>query len=410
MPAPSAPSPEPKRAVRIPLATGATAKTLLLFGLLSLVGSLFSLALLIPLSRVERSADPGQKLIWLVPIMFFLASLYFHFQALRSRASDAILGPAGLRIEGGPHDGLQLAWPDLRSDGCRLETNHNAYVQSGNQRTYQQQLILRLSSGQDVAVASSFDATEQDSFSAFLTTLQALAPAEAPPPPHPPTPASAQSLVCQGCGAAAVPVEAPTSLCSFCGHSTPMPDDVRERVQRARQASRARLRGTARLKWLLSRPQAQSTNRWLLAVLLAKYLMPVVLLLQARLWLTAIALVWVLGRVLQLKLAARQVLQALILDYAAVPATAGQPLRCRRCDGALPAAEATHLVQSCAFCQAENLTGIDVHQQARAAERRAAELAAALQQERLEHLRGLALICAGLLLAIYGLYYGYAAH
>ncbi len=409
MSSPLAPGPAPKRAVRIPLSTGATAKTMLLFGLFSLLGTLFSLALLIPLSRIERSQELGQKIIWLVPIMFFLASIYFHWLALRSRASDAILDSVGLRIEGGPHSGRRLAWSDLRLDGCRIETDYNAVVQSGNQRTYQQRLFLRLTSGQDLAVASSFDATEQDSFAALLTTLQALSQAPATPVKDPSEPTTAQSLVCSGCGAAAVPVDAPASTCSFCGQHTPMPDDVRERVQRAHQSTRARVRGTARLKWLLSRPQAATTNRWLLGVLVAKYLMPFFLLARPRLWLTAIAVVWMLGRVLQMKLAARQVFQALILDYAAVPAMSGQPLRCRRCAGALPPTEATDLIVCCAFCQAENLTGIDVQKHARAAERRDAELAATLLHERLDRLRHLGLIFAGLLLALYGVYFAYAS-
>ena len=132
----SQPTAQPlQRGVRVPLSTGATAASMLLFGTLTLLGALLALAILLPMLRYGGLGPGRERLILLVSLMFLLGSLLFHMLALRARASDVVLDGDGLRVEGGPSDGASFRWGELDLAGCRIETSHNASVGSGSECT-----------------------------------------------------------------------------------------------------------------------------------------------------------------------------------------------------------------------------------------------------------------------------------
>lgn len=398
----------PIQGIRIPLATGATAVGNLWWATLLLLTALLSTGLLAALLYGGGGgATPHRALMPLVPVLFFLGSIVFHALALRARASDILLQDGSLRVEGGPHHGARFALADLDQDPCRVETNENAYVEAGSQRTYEQRLVLRLRGGRERVLATSMDWTEQLSFAALQETLKALVrPGPAPVSPvsaASPVSADARVIACPACQAPVAPADAAVVTCAFCGAAVPMRDEVRERLHLGDAERAAQQRVAERVQRLLSRPTAARTNRWLVAALVGKYLLPLALLLAVKLWVFSLAMVWVLGRVVRLGLAQRVVYQRLILDYAALPAAPGQPPLCRRCGGALPHSAAGAVLVRCAYCAAHNLLGVDIHQAARSAERRAAELAGLLLRDQTERARHLAWITLGLATALYGL-------
>lgn len=392
--------------IRIPLATGVTATVMLWWGMCTLIAAIFSAAMVIPLNRLSSNNDPNRHFLLLVPVFFFLGSIFFHFLAWRARASDVLLDlqAGGLRIEGGPHHGERFSFEDLDLAGCRIETNHNAHIQAGSHSTYEQRLILRRRTGREQVIATAMDDGEHASFEALLATLQALGGGDRRDPPGgaEALPDEARVILCPACSAPIVPVDAATARCRFCGADAEMTDEVRERLSRGRAATAAERRAEERLRWLLSRPMAGRTNRWLLGALAGKYLLPIFLILAVRFWVFLLAMVWVLSRMVKRQLAARQVYQSLILDYTATPAGPGAPLRCRRCGGALPDGEAGRVLCRCAYCGAHNLVGVNVHQRQGRAERRAAELLGLLLYEHRQRLGSLAWIGLGLLVAVYG--------
>src|SRR5262249_17950583 len=101
--------------LRLPLQTGATALTTVLF----------TFALI-----------PFYWGIWPILVIFLMGR-----DAARRRASDITLEPRGFRIQGGPHAGFFRPWKGLVLQGTYVQSTDETYYKSGDDPTvYIQQL------------------------------------------------------------------------------------------------------------------------------------------------------------------------------------------------------------------------------------------------------------------------------
>ena len=344
-------APDLPRPLRLPLASGATTLVMLFWGTSFLLGTLFALALVLPLWLSDAAPSEHRLLMPLVPILFFVASIFFHHRALRARASDLVLDGEGLVIDGGPGDGRRFAWAQLDLARSRIETDRGEMVQMGQGTVYRQRLHLALQDGRSTEIASSLDLIEQASFAACLGTLRALTAA---PAPSPPTPADARVLACPACAAPVQPADTEAVTCRHCAAAVAMPDEVRTRLREGLAALAQKGHLTVEVDRLLTQPSAGLLNRWIAASLAVKYSLPVTLVLLLRQWIFVLAVVWLVGQALRARLAARHVYQHLVVAFAARPRrTPGEPLTCRRCAGPLP--DSDGVLRRCAYCAAENL-------------------------------------------------------
>jgi hypothetical protein len=313
-----------------------------------------------------------------------------------TRASDCVFDPDELRIEGGKYDGFHIGWSAIEPATSRL-------AEDGT-------LVLDLGSGVRVNVAIAQDPEEKRSLGTLLEAIrERKKPATEPARPAGRT-HEAGVVVCAGCGAAAVVDDAEAVRCRFCGASVPVPADVRERVRAARALRRERASSDQLIERLLNQPSAGRVNR-VLAGVAALGLLWLPLPLMTRSFPTALVTA---GLVVLGSLAAhaiivdRRAVRHLTLDFGArAAARAGEAERCRRCDAPLPPAVDDAIVVACAYCQAENILGVDprgAEKYSRAAE---TDLAFALSQRRVAHVQARivaallgAAVCAGLVLVL----------
>ena len=184
----------------------------------------------------------------------------------------------------------------------------------------------------------------------------------------------ARMLMCNGCGAVAVPDDAHMVTCTYCGASVAVPDDIRAQAAASKVVSQGRSTTTEVIAKLRDQPRAAHTNTWLLAlaalmfgawplgwgliafrVLADGFQAPDLFCLL--LPFAAVVAGFFLARA---RLADRGALQLLTLGFGALsPARQGQPSRCRRCQGPLPDAGLGGVTQ-CRYCAAENIVGLDL--------------------------------------------------
>lgn len=324
--------------------------------------------------------------LWAVWFFVVIGSIV---EGWRRRASDVRLAPDGLRIIGGPAGGMFLGWEEVRD--CKIDEG------------------LWLNGR---VVARSNEPGELQSFAAIAQTVHALqkpATLNADTPPR--------VLHCPSCGAPAAPTPEPQSPCRFCGASVPMPSEVQSRFAAAGQLSRSREQTERLLRALLRQRGARFTNAVLaLAIppLLLGLPLTAMLFNELRvvrhvlnnahaLWLFPFAvcftyglLIWLHGHVV-----GRAAIRLVALRYRARPPRRDkEPWSCRRCAAPLPESSG-QLIVLCLYCEAENLTGIDLHEDSAQMEAQAGELAATLQSRLRQRRRWRLLsLCALLLLAL----------
>lgn len=305
------------------------------------------------------------------------------------RASDVRLGPDGLHIVAGPQNGLCLRWAEIR----------DCHVDGG------------LSIDGHV-VARSEEADELQSFAAIAQTVRAL---QAPVSPR--AEAAPRVLCCPHCGAAAVPAPQALSPCRFCAAAVPMPSDVQSRFAAANRLAGSRQQTERLLRSLLRQRGARFTNAVLalaipplllglpLTAMLFNELRVVrhVLTNAHALWLFPFALCFTYGLLIWLhgQVVGRAAIRLVALRYRArPPRQAMEPWSCRLCAAPLPES-ADRRVVVCLYCEAENLTGIELKEDAAQLEAQAGELAATLQARLRQRRRWRLLsLCALVLLAL----------
>lgn len=389
------------RPVRVPLQTGASSLTALLFSLLGATFVVFGLGSCEIANHANASGDAVGKGV----LLFFAVvgtavgaltmGLLAHY-ARKRRASDIVFDSDGVAIEGGAFHGRSWTWGVIDPSQSEITTDQSEYVEINGKRTYARKLAI---DGFVVAVSSSEE--EQRSFAAVLDAVRAGASKGAPVTP---APKAAQVLACGSCGAAVVPTDAPSVPCRYCAAPVAVSDELRERVRAARGLAVDRARSDAMVGRVLRQPGASRTNVFLSMTALALYVAsPVALGLVVSAHpnraLVAVAFVLLAITFVRADIASRKALRALVTGFAArAPAREGEPCSCRRCAAPLPDATDAAVVVRCVYCQAANVLGLELRAEAASAKSDESELESALAARRKESVVrvGLVLVCVAL--------------
>lgn len=358
--------------LRLPLQTGSQA----IFG--AAVGSVL-LALAVPL-LIPVPFVMGAFWLLLVSALFAFVGGSFLADAWRARPSDVELDAEGLRILGGPRDGLTLAW--ARVGSCKLEPKPE----------YGTGLILVV--GKDeLLIATTMDDDEEASLDAVRRTLDALRD-PTPAPPQEPA-AETRILACPKCGGITAPSAAPRVACGFCAATIDMPAAIREKVSASARLTKSRTsieRYASRfVQSTLSRARAAmvptylAVAAWLVAIVvgISMYVHGTssawgILFLVVALGFLAPGVTALFGGVL----IGRQAAPILALHLGArPPARPGEPHACRCCGGPLPE-PAAGVVTRCIFCDADNVLGMSIGREAASAELQAGLLEATVSRTR----------------------------
>ena len=346
--------------------------------------------------------------------------------ATKQTPSDLVLTRGSVKVEGGPHDGVTIAWRQLGSVVVEQNAKSDAgamlrmfaailrFLRLGAlaQRLHAEAWELKVG---DRVLGSAVARGEVESLRLLAQTLLALA--EEPKSSAPPSPSSPEVIACPGCGGAATPADLPHVKCRFCDREVEMPAQIRERIR-----AHAQVRGAARhertIRRLLDQPGAAWAGRWLrlgatimrfawplaLVVLLTLVIMngqeedelPRIvlresqpypfgrdLLLSAGLAFACFAGVTV---ALDAYFANRRALRLVTLDFGATPPSrAGASWSCRVCAAPLPDSE--RMLARCVYCDAENVLGIDLRRQGARSEAQSRGIAPALRHRRRARIR-----------------------
>ncbi len=331
----------------------------------------------------------GVAILAVLGVLFIVYAGYHLHIALKTRASDLLLFPEGLHIDGGKLGGAKVPWPELTAPYANVEQA------TARRLTVWRIVVFALSlSGRGNVRSPMADVTvwrlwvhhrglprllgesdrpiEADSMRAAAASIEAVVSGQKYVQE---APAVRQEIaVCQGCGSPAIPDDAPAVACAFCGAWVQLPPQVRGQAAAAKAMAQTRTRSAQMISRLLDQPRAASSNRWLLLFTLMMFgAWPVgwglivwrVLedgfqgkdLASLMLPFAAVVAGFFLARG---RLADRGALQMLTLGFGALaPRRAGEPARCRRCQGPLPEVGLGGVAQ-CRYCTAENIVGLDL--------------------------------------------------
>jgi hypothetical protein len=358
------------RSLRLPLSTGASPINLALgIGIIGFLGAApIFIGSLLPTFTV---AIPG-----ILIAIWFLALMVFPSVAKKQRASDVVLSKSGVRIEGGPYSGQQIAWSELSAAPARLTNG------SGSSET-----CLRLPGGRQIVTS---EAEERASLAALARTLSAFTQGHDTAQHTLPSQGdNAVVPLCPECGAPLTPSADERVSCRHCRATAPVADALRARVLELRSLTQARTQ-TRRALFVLSRwPSSGRLN-----VVLAIAALPLVLgwpvsgvlaseyfqyhdvftwrdvgiLFVSTAAVTLGLCFWLVGQS-----AHRQAFGLVVASFHAVR-IADDGLGCHQCGAPLAVAPDTPLVP-CAYCRSDNVVlGLDLHPRVSAEAAQAATL------------------------------------
>lgn len=322
-----------------------------------------------------------------------------------SRASDLVLGPGGLRIEGGPRHGRAFAWAELDAAGCRVENDRVKDPVGAPLRG--QQLVLRTVDGRDVLVAEVWQSDDLEALYVALDELRAVhglppRPDDPRTPPRRAAPAApdagpaadAELLRCDGCGASAVPSDMSEVPCPMCRRPIAVPAAVRRGLADGAALAEERARGLELVRSLLEQPGATATNRRLALAAAWMFALPALggLAMLERCaqggggagvsvaaWVVCAALCVAVYLLTTPALNRRVSLRACLVELGARH-DAGP--RCRGCGAALADVAADQVVARCPYCRCENVLGVDLRPWRRAEAGRHGSLRQLLDERR----------------------------
>jgi len=385
------------RGIRLPLQIGTTS----LWGMTRAALLLVPGVLLLPFGVIGGvgvlwAGDGGDVALVLAallvgtPVMLIWIAVLQLGGMLRARPSDAVIDADGVRVEGGRHGGVQLAWAQLEPSSCTLRdvtdrqlTLADMYRSEQEARGTAMTHLVVERAGQPALVLAEAEAPEERaSLAALYASIQAGAwrGAEVEPEVF-----GREVVRCEACGAAVVPAVAERVQCHRCGAQVTMPEAVRARVGVAEQGRAARGEAARLVSRLIDQPGARRTN--LLFVLGgAAMLLAWPASLGLGIWQYAqgelgagrllsllifpLALIPGLYALLRVQLVDRFALRLLTLDLGArEPVRAGDPYGCHACGGPLVVGSGEVVVR-CVYCDADNVLGLDLR--ARAGRERAA--------------------------------------
>lgn len=299
-----------------------------------------------------------------------------------ARASDIVLGPAGLRVEGGPRHGLTLAWTDLDPHRCRVENDR--VPDAKNRALRGRQLLLGTTGGRDVLAAEIWQTDDRAALYVALDEIRAvhgLPPlpadqrteeargADAPPAA---SVAAVDILRCDRCGAVAVPEDMFEVNCPMCQQQIAVPADLRRRLADEVGLVAERERAQELVRRLLGQPGAAATNVRLALVGVVLSVIPFVCgLAYAALrahgggstgqavgaWIASAALVCAVCVIASNSLDRRIALRGCLVELGA---RHDDGPRCRACGGALADAASDRALVRCPYCRCDNILGVDL--------------------------------------------------
>jgi hypothetical protein len=304
--------------------------------------------------------------------------------ALRARPSDVVLDREGLRVEGGRHDGVRLTWAELDAKKTRIEKRKDARV-----------LVVGT-----IEIAEVELADELASLRALEQTLRSFDAFDAGPRAEP-VRGAPMLLECTSCGATVAPDDAEKVPCGHCDAHVTVPGPLRERIGAHRSVVKDRARSVEVARALLDQPGARSSNvlfaivaaptlvAWAVAfgALAHQYQRGTLAVLNVVLLAAGVsAMVAGLFFLLRARLANRVALRVLTVELGArAPSVPRGAEECRCCGAPLPVrGEVETLLVLCAYCDAENLLGIDLRGERAAAGAQAATLDRTLETRRRE--------------------------
>jgi hypothetical protein len=329
--------------------------------------------------------------IMAVGVLLVLYAVGHMRSAVQTRASDVLLFPDGLAVDGGRLHGHKIPWAELTAPYAEMEDTTAKRITIGSivmvvlailtrstrmaSGITSQVQVWRLhvhAKGERRMIAETDRPIERDSMAAAASSVSAVVSgqryvAEAPT-------IAAKILTCKSCGAPAVPDDVAFVTCSFCNMRVDLPDDIRGQAAAAKSMSQSRGTTAGIIAKLREQPRAARTNMWLgilAALMFGAWPIGWGLIafrvladgFQASdvfcllLPFAAVVAGFFLARA---RLADRGALQLLTLGFGALsPKKEGEPSRCRRCQGPLPSAGLGGVTQ-CRYCAAENIVGLDL--------------------------------------------------
>lgn len=320
--------------------------------------------------------------------------------ALRARASDVVITPNGLRIEGGAHgwayrDGM--TWSEIAQERWRAERREDPEGPGSR-------CLCTGPEDGPIVLAEAQTWEETTSLKQLAETVANAAAQRAGSSSARRTVAGPTMLRCDGCGGPVPGDDRPVKRCGFCGRDVAVPDGVRERIRAARTV-RVSAEVTPQLvQRVLGQPAARTTNATLAAggvSMLA--LAPATVWAGGQLYradhltaativglvLVLVALFGTLYALLSLFLGRRQAVALVALRLGATPATSADgSYTCRSCAAPLAAA-ATAVVVACDYCKAPNILGLDLRAEAADAEAQEQALETDLYAADMRRRRGL---------------------
>jgi hypothetical protein len=408
------------KAVRLPLQIGTSS----LWSLTRSSAALLPGLALIPLGIAAAIATKGRyagialalaiATCGVLLVVFAWAHIRYAWQ---DRPSDVILSPEGLRVEGGRFHGLVVPWSliDRTRTSIRADEEERLTLASialsgvmtgllaligigasdGIKETIAvHRLVVVRRRGGSVVVAEAERPIEQESLRVLLDSIRADQWYPRPDVEAGTAPPTLGVVACPGCGAAAMPDEAETVTCRYCGALVVIPEEVRRGVRDGRVISHEHRLSERVLARLIDQPGASSTGGLFIAAAVPMLLAwPLAFGLAGREWelgsfqataaaklaLFASAVILGLFCFLRARLVDRFALRLLTLGFAArSPVDARAPFTCRRCGA--PLAEARDSVRvPCAYCGTENLVGLDLGHRAKVETTQAGTLGDALR-------------------------------
>lgn len=346
-------------AVRIVLQTGASAGFNRIFAVAFTFAAVLGGGMMALMGWADSLPAPHRYVLPFTPLAFLGASIGFHVATWRTRATDLLVGPDGLTVLGGPSSGASVPFAAIDPDRTGIREVPSMRATINGETTIGQRMVLGLRDGSEVSLGISIDRDEQLSFAGLATTiLEAIAPPAALPAEGPAT-----VVRCPGCGAPAQPADAATVGCWRCERTVAIDAPIRERVRAAAAFDGARAELLRKLEQVLRQPTAGVANAWMLATLVAPYVVPICVCASSGTWAAWIAVGMLIVEGSNLQVARRAAFHRLAVVFAARPAAApGAPLRCRSCAGPLPASD-TVLV-GCPYCEADNVRALQLERPA----------------------------------------------
>ena len=203
------------------------------------------------------------------------------FAAIKTRASDLLLFPEGLQVDGGRLHGQRIGWKELHPPYAEIEDTTVkrltlwriflfllSLMNKRSRVIYSPVVPVRVwrlhvfQGGQRKLIAETDRPIESDSMNAAKSSVCAVVEGQRYVEQAPTVPA--QILSCASCGGPAVPDDAPSVTCVYCHQQVPMPQQLRQQAAGSKAMAQSRTTTTQMIAKLRDQPRAAHTNFWLL--------------------------------------------------------------------------------------------------------------------------------------------------